>query len=105
MLDRTKESLATGITRVKWIASFLVERAKAETSIAKVLYRRSKLEIQINDRYRDIGKRVVELREQGETDVFKDDVIQHALGEVKDMKDAVSRDKRESQPAKKQPEQ
>ncbi len=105
MLDRTKESLAAGITRVKWIASFLADRIKAEISIAKIHYRRSRIERQINDRYRDIGRRVVELRDRGETDVFKDAVIQHALDEVKDMNDTLKMDRKEADQMDKQPEQ
>ena len=43
----------------------------------------------MDDLYRDIGKRVSELKEKGEKEVYQDFIIQQALNEVKDLKDAV----------------
>jgi uncharacterized protein (UPF0332 family) len=90
MLDIIRKNLMTGIERIKWIASFLAERTRAETAIAKLFYEKSKVEDKIDDLLKDIGKRVVELREKGETDVFQDFTVKHALSELKDLKEAVN---------------
>lgn len=89
MVNKVKDSFNTGLLRVKWIATFVAERTKAETSVVKLLYESSKLESKIDDLYRDIGKRVIELKENGEKEVYQDFIIQKALNELKDLRDAV----------------
>ncbi len=96
MIDIIRKNLMTGIERIKWVASFLAERTRAETAIAKLFYEKSKVEDKIDDLLRDIGKRVVDLREKGETDVFQDFTIKHALSELKDLKEAVNQYKTEA---------
>lgn len=90
MIDILRKNLMTGIERIKWVASFLAERTRAETAIAKLFYEKSKVEDKIDDLLRDIGKRVVDLREKGETDVFQDFTIKHALSELKDLRESAN---------------
>ena len=89
MIDKVKKSFSTGMLRVKWIASFLTERTKAETSVAKLLYQKTKIEGRINDLYSDVGKRVRELKEKGEEDVLNDDMVQQALDEILNLQESV----------------
>lgn len=89
MLDRTKKNFSAGVGRMKWIASYLTERTKAETSAAKLLYQRSKLESRREDIWRNIGARVAELYEKETTDVLADDAIQQALSELKDLQEKI----------------
>ena len=89
MIDKVKKSFSTGVLRIKWVATFLAERTKAETSIAKLLYEKTKIESKINDLYSDVGKRVMELKEKGEEDVLKDFMVQQALDEVKNLRESV----------------
>jgi enoyl-[acyl-carrier-protein] reductase (NADH) len=96
MIDIIRKNLMMGIERIKWLASFLAERTRAETAIAKLFYEKSKVEDKIDDLLRDIGKRVVDLREKGETDVFQDFTIKHALSELKDLKETVNQYKVEA---------
>ncbi len=104
MLEQTKKNLATGITRVKWIASFIAERAKTETSKAKIFYERNKLEKSIDGLYRDIGRRVRELKEQGEADVLNDGTVQQALNEIETLGKTVSDYKKKADNMSKMPE-
>ncbi|RJQ13323.1 MAG: hypothetical protein C4560_14645 [Nitrospiraceae bacterium] len=104
MIDRIRRSLNTGLDRVKWFATFLAERTKAETSIAKLLYQSSKLEDRIDDLYRDIGRRVMELNEKGEKSVLKDFVVQQALGEIKHMREASDEFRNQARDLSKLPE-
>jgi hypothetical protein len=69
MIDTVKKSLTTGISRVKWVAGFVAERTRAETTAAKLLYERSKIENKIDDLYRE------------------DFIVQQALDEVKNLKE------------------
>ena len=88
MIDRVKSNLATGLTRAKWIATFLAERTRAGTSVAKLLYESSKLNERINDLYSDIGRRVMELKEKGEDkDVYSDFIVQQALDEIRTLRE------------------
>jgi len=89
-MNKLKDSFNTGLMRVKWIATFVAERAKAETSVVKLLYESSKLESKIDEHYREIGRRVLELKEKDETEVFQDFIVQQALSEVKTLKASVN---------------
>ncbi len=93
MIDKVKKNLTTGLTRVKWIAGFVADRTKAETSVAKLLFESSKLENKIDELYRDVGKRVLELKDKSEgiePDVYKDFIIQQALDEIRNLHVTVS---------------
>ncbi len=94
MLGTIRRSMREGLNKVKWIAAFLAERTKAETSIARLLYESSKLEERIDELYRDIGRKVFELNEKGERSILRDFVVQQALDEVKNLK-ATMKDYRE----------
>lgn len=89
MIDKVRKNLREGINRIKWIAAFLAERTRAETFIAKLLYESSKLEDRMDELYRDIGKRVLELKEKGEKSVFKDFIIQQAFDEINNLRKTV----------------
>ena len=89
MIDKVKKNFNTGVLRIKWIATFLAERTKAEASVAKLLYEKTKLEGKINDLYSDVGKRVRELKEKGEEDVLKDFMVQQSLDEIKSLQESV----------------
>ena len=88
MIDRIRKSLDKGLDQVKWFATFLAERTKAETEIAKLLFESTKIEGKIEDLYRDVGKRVMELKEKGDKAIWKDFVILQALDEIKHLKEA-----------------
>jgi len=105
MIDRVKNNLATGLTRAKWIATFLAERTRAGTSVAKLLYESSKLGERIDDLYRDIGRRVMELKEKdGDNDVYSDFIVQQALDEIRNLKEDVDDYKSQARNINKIPE-
>ena len=105
MIDRVKNNLATGLTRAKWIATFLAERTRAGTSVAKLLYESSKLGEKIDDLYRDIGRRVMELKGKGgDNDVYSDFIVQQALDEIRNLKEDVDDYKNQARNINKIPE-
>ena len=104
MINRIKSSFNTGLMRMRWIAVFLAERTKAETSIVKLMYESSKLDDRIDNLHKDIGKRVIELKEKGDESVFQDFLIQQALAEVKNLQEAVKDYKKEAQSHSRLPE-
>jgi len=90
MIDKIRISLKEGMKRVKWITMFLAERTRAETEIGKLMFESSKLESKLENLYIDIGKRVLELHQKGDNkSVFNDFIIQQAIAEIKDLKDAI----------------
>jgi hypothetical protein len=89
MINKVKDNFSTGLTRLKWIATFVAERTKAETSVARLMYEISKLEGRMEEIYRDIGRRVSELKAKDEKDVFSDFLIQQSLSELKDVRETM----------------
>ena len=104
MINRIKSSLNTGLMRIRWIAVFLAERTKAETTIVKLMYESSKIEDRIDHLHRDIGKRVLELKEKGDESVFQDFLVQQALAEVKNLQEEVAEYKKEARSHSELPE-
>ena len=105
MINRVKNNLATGLTRAKWIATFLAERTRAGTSVAKLLYESSKLAERIDDLYKEIGQRVMELKEKdGDKDVYSDFIVQKALDEIRNLKEDVDDYKNQARNVNKIPE-
>lgn len=89
MIDRIRKNLNKGLDQIRWIATFLADRTKAETEIAKLLFESTKLEGKIEDLYTDIGKRVYELKGKGEKAIMKDFVILQAFDEIRSLRESV----------------
>jgi len=104
MIDRIRNNLNKGLDQVKWFATFLSERTKAETEIARLLFESTKIEGKIEDLYRDIGKRVLEIKEKGEKAIWKDFVIQQALDEIKHLKETAEEYRNQANDLSKLPE-
>jgi hypothetical protein len=104
MIDKIRKSLNKGLDQVRWIATFLAERTKAETEIARLLFENTKIEGRIDDLYRDIGRRVAELKEKGDKSVWKDFIVQQALDEIKHLKEAADNYKNQANELSKLPE-
>ncbi len=107
MIEKVKKNLTTGLSRVKWIAGFVADRTRAETSVAKLLFESSKLESRMDELYIDVGKRVMELKEKddlAEKDVYKDFIVQQALDEIRNIRESVSDYKDQAKDINKLPE-
>lgn len=86
MIEKIRKSLNAGIVNLKWLANFLAERTRVETSIFKLRYQSSRLEHRIDELYKDVGRRVLEIREKEEKDVFKDFIILQTIDEIKALR-------------------
>lgn len=104
MIDRIRRSFNEGIKMVKWFAAFLAERAKIETSMARLFYESSKLQNRVDELYSDIGRRVLELMEKGEKAILKDFVILQAIDEIKRLREQIEDYKSEAYALQKPPE-
>ncbi|HCC68681.1 MAG TPA: hypothetical protein DEP99_02210 [Nitrospiraceae bacterium] len=82
MWEKIRKNFEKGLDSLKWFTVFLAERTKAETSMARLLYESNKLEKKIDEVYRDIGKRIFDLREKGEKIKLKDPIILQGLDEI-----------------------
>jgi hypothetical protein len=87
MLEKTKKNFATGVARVKWMAGFLAERAKTETSLAKTSFEKNRIQGNIDELYRVIGKRVAALQDSGGAEVVNDAAVQQSLTEVRALEE------------------
>ena len=97
LLDKIRKNLNDGIKQVKWFASFLSERTKVETSLAKLLFESSKLENRLDSLYSEMGRRVAELEEKGEKAVLKDFIILQTMDEIKKLKKEIDEYKNKAQ--------
>jgi hypothetical protein len=100
MNERVRKNLAAGISRVKWVAGYVADRTKAETSVARMFFESSKLERKKGEIYREIGERVVELKEKGgtdEIDVFNDAVVLQAFNEIKKLRETQDTSKKRAE--------
>ncbi len=89
MIDRVRKSFQEGVKSVKWVAAFLSERTRVEASMARLLYESSKLENKLDEHYRDIGKRVSELKDKEDKEVLKDFIILQTINEIKILKEEI----------------
>jgi len=104
MLAKIKKSFDEGVKRAKWLAIFLAERTRLETSMARLLYESSKLEDKIDELYREIGKRVLELKDKGEKAVLKDVIIIQTMEEIEKVKKQIEEYKGKAHALNKPPE-
>ncbi len=85
MLDNTKKNLVAGVARVRWMAGFIAERTRADTRLAKAAYEKNLLREKIEGLYRDIGRRVLELHQDGAPDILGDSSVKQAIAALKDL--------------------
>jgi len=104
MLDKIKKNFDEGLKKVRWIATFLAERARIETSVARLFYESRKLEDKVDELYRDIGKRVLELRDKGEKALLKDVIIIQTMEEIKKLREQIEEYKGKAYALSKPPE-
>jgi hypothetical protein len=104
MLDRIRKSFNEGVKSVKWFATFLAERTRVETSIARLSYESNKLESRVDELYSDVGRRVLELKEKGEKAILKDLVILQAIDEIKRLREQIEDCKSKAYALNKPPE-
>jgi PHP family Zn ribbon phosphoesterase len=97
MLEKVRKSFQEGVKSVKWFAAFIAERTRAEASVARLLYESSKLENRLDDLYRDIGKRVQELKDKEDKEVLKDFIVLQTLNEIKKLKEDIEDYKKRAQ--------
>ncbi len=83
MIERIRKNFTEGKAGVRWLAQFLAERSRAETSLFKLRYESSKLGSRVDELYKEVGKRILDLKEKEENDVFKDFIVLQTMDEIK----------------------
>lgn len=104
MIEKIRKNINSGVANVRWLARFLAERSKVETSIYKLRYESSRIEKRIDELHKDIGKRVLELKEKEVKEVFKDFIVQQTMDEIKTLKREVEGYRGKEEEANKVPE-
>jgi seryl-tRNA synthetase len=79
MFEKLRESFSRGIERIKWFSTVFSERLKIEIAIVTLLYQSDEMHKKREELYRDIGRRVYELRGNSEKNIFKDRVAAEAI--------------------------
>ncbi len=105
MIEKVRKSFSAGVGSLKWLASFLAERSRAETSIFKLRYESSRLQNRADELYGDIGRRVLELKEKEEKEVFKDFIIQQTMDEIKSLNKEIEGYREKEEDVNKVPEE
>jgi hypothetical protein len=91
MLERFKDNFIKGIERIKWFATLFSERLKIEIALMKLLYQSNEMDEKREDLFKTIGRRVYELKENPDKNIFKDRVVLESIEGIekleKDMDD------------------
>jgi hypothetical protein len=85
MWKRVKDSLDSGIEKVRWFASLLNERLKIEISLFSLLHQSAEMEKKRAALMKTIGERVFELKKGPDKQVLRDPVILDALKSLEEL--------------------
>ena len=96
MLAVIRERLRSGIERLRWYASVVGERLRAEISLISLLREAEDLNLMREEAARSIGHRVFDLRESGRN-VYEDPDVAAALedmealeGQIEELREGAS---------------
>ena len=90
LLKRLKHDLKAGLATLRLGTAQVANRALEETELLRIRLEIRKLDQQLDERYRDVGERAVNLREGGEPveRVLYDAEIGRLVKEIQELKDA-----------------
>ena len=90
LLQRLKHDLKAGLATLRLGTAQVANRALEETELLRIRLEIRKLDQQLDERYRDVGERAVNLREGGEPveRVLYDAEIGRLVKEIQELKDA-----------------
>lgn len=90
LLQRLKHDLKAGLATLRHGTAQVANRALEETELLRIRLEIRKLDQQLDERYRDVGERAVNLREAGEPveRVLYDAEISRLVKEIQELKEA-----------------
>jgi len=83
--DRIRRDIESGLYSFQSVARYVAERTRVETSLAKVVYDTQKIRKKIDEKYRELGERLYELRD--EKNPTENAVIRDLLSECSGLKE------------------
>lgn len=89
MLKGLSDNFNKGIDRIKWFSTLLSERLRIEVAVIKLLFQSDKMEKRMEELFKIIGQRVVELKGQPEKNVLKDETILHAISQADSLRQQI----------------
>jgi hypothetical protein len=89
LLQRLKHDLKAGLATLRLGTAQVANRALEETELLRIRLEIRKLDQQLDERYRDVGERAVNLREAGEPveRVLYDAEIGRLVKEIQELKE------------------
>jgi hypothetical protein len=85
MIEELRESFSGGIERIKWFATVFSERLKIEIAVVKLLYQSDEMHKKREGLYREIGRRVYELKGNPEKNILKDRAVAEAIEGIEEL--------------------
>lgn len=82
MLIKIKQSFDTGLQKLRWFSTLVVERFRVEQAVIKLLWASDELEKNRERHLREIGERVFKLKDREDADVLKDRKIKVIVKEL-----------------------
>jgi transcription termination factor NusB len=82
MLKKIYENFKRGTGKIKWFATLFSERVDIEIAVFRLLYQSDEMAKKRDEHLKAIGERVVEQKEHGEKNIFRDSVVAEALDEI-----------------------
>jgi len=97
MINKLNKELSTGLEKIKWFVSMVVERIKIEMAIIKILGKSEKYEKQRKETLVTIGERVVELSGRKNPEILEDSDIREALTRLEKLDKEINLLKKEAE--------
>jgi|GEM_PF-3074050 len=85
--DRIRRDIESGLHSFQSVGRYLAERTRVETSLAKVVYDTQKIRKKIDEKYRELGERLFELRD--EKNPAQDAIIRDLLSDLSGLKEEI----------------
>jgi hypothetical protein len=89
MLAKVKNSFAEGLVTLRWFASVLGERLKAEAAVIRLLWESHAVERKRDELMRRLGERVFELRKVEGVNIYQDRKSIETLKEVEGLESEI----------------
>ncbi len=82
MFRNVYENFGKGLEKIKWFATLFSERVHMEIAVFKLLYQSDEMAKKRDELIKTIGERAVEMKGQGEKNIFRDSVVAGAMEEI-----------------------
>jgi chaperonin cofactor prefoldin len=87
--DRIFRNMNDGVEAIMRVAFNLSERTRLESSVARLMVQKGRLESKLDKLNRELGEKVSHMWEQKSDDIIADLEVQDILGDISDVRERI----------------